>query len=125
MGATVIIGVSVIHNEMLSMALLLVACMSFGVYTSSHWAITQTLAGPLAAGRWTSIQNGIGNLAGIAAPWLMVSSSKRPERSILRLLLLGSSRSPAPSCGEWWWARWRWSGGVICTLPMVKSAASG
>ena len=69
-GATVIIGVSVIHNETVSMALLLVACMSFGVYTSSHWAITQTLAGPLAAGRWTSIQNGIGNLAGIAAPWL-------------------------------------------------------
>ena len=29
----------------------------------------QTLAGPLAAGRWTSLQNGIGNLSGIAASW--------------------------------------------------------
>jgi cyanate permease len=44
--------------------------MAFGVYTSNHWAITQTLAGPLAAGRWTSVQNGIGNLSGIAAPWV-------------------------------------------------------
>jgi cyanate permease len=44
--------------------------MAFGTYTSNHWAITQTLAGPLAAGRWTSLQNGVGNLAGIAAPWV-------------------------------------------------------
>ena len=44
--------------------------MSFGVYVSNHWAITQTLSGPLAAGRWTSIQNGVGNLSGVAAPWL-------------------------------------------------------
>jgi cyanate permease len=39
-------------------------------YASNHWAITQTLAGPLAAGRWTSLQNGVGNLAGIVASWL-------------------------------------------------------
>jgi MFS transporter, ACS family, D-galactonate transporter len=67
--STIILPVSVIPNETASLALLLLACMSFGVYTSNHWAITQTLAGPLAAGRWTSIQNGVGNLAGIAAPW--------------------------------------------------------
>jgi hypothetical protein len=52
------------------MLLLMLACMAFGVFTSSHWAITQTLAGPLAAGRWTSVQNGVGNLAGITAPWV-------------------------------------------------------
>jgi ACS family D-galactonate transporter-like MFS transporter len=44
--------------------------MAFGVYTSNHWAITQTLAGPYAAGRWTSLQNGIGNLSGIVGAWL-------------------------------------------------------
>jgi predicted MFS family arabinose efflux permease len=49
---------------------LLLGCLGFGTYTSNHWAITQTLAGPLAAGRWTSLQNGIGNLSGIAAAWL-------------------------------------------------------
>jgi MFS family permease len=44
--------------------------MAFGAYTSNHWAITQTLAGPSMAGRWTSLQNGIGNLSGIVAPSL-------------------------------------------------------
>ena len=33
-------------------------------------AISQTLAGPAMAGRWTSIQNGVANLSGIVAPWL-------------------------------------------------------
>lgn len=69
-GSTVIVPVSIIQNETTSIALLMLACMSFGVYTSNNWAITQTLSGPLAAGRWTSIQNGVGNLSGIAAPWL-------------------------------------------------------
>jgi MFS family permease len=69
-GSTIILPVSVVQDEMFSIVLLLLACMAFGVYTSNHWAITQTLAGPLAAGRWTSIQNGVGNLSGIAAPWL-------------------------------------------------------
>ena len=32
------------------------------------WAITQTLAGPVASGKWTGMQNGIGNLAGVVAP---------------------------------------------------------
>jgi MFS transporter, ACS family, D-galactonate transporter len=69
-GSTVILPVAVIQDPTAAIALLLLACMAFGTYTSNHWAITQTLAGPLAAGRWTSLQNGVGNLAGIAAPWL-------------------------------------------------------
>ena len=59
-----------IQDNTISITLLMLACMSFGVYCSNHWAITQTLAGPLAAGRWTSIQNGVGNLSGIVAPWV-------------------------------------------------------
>lgn len=70
LASTIILPVSVIHDEKLSVALLFLACVSIGVYTSNHWAITQTLAGPLAAGRWTSVQNGVGNLSGIVAPWL-------------------------------------------------------
>ena len=42
----------------------------FGVSTSNVWAITQTLAGPQAAGRWTGFQNSFGNLAGVVAPAL-------------------------------------------------------
>jgi nitrate/nitrite transporter NarK len=34
------------------------------------WAITQTLAGPLAAGKWTGVQNAIGNLGGVVSPML-------------------------------------------------------
>jgi cyanate permease len=39
------------------------------VFSCNLWAITQTLAGPRAAGKWTSIQNGFGNFAGVAGPW--------------------------------------------------------
>jgi ACS family D-galactonate transporter-like MFS transporter len=53
----------------LSTVLLLFACVSFGMYTSNIFAISQTLAGPGAAGRWTGVQNGFANLAGVAAPW--------------------------------------------------------
>jgi MFS family permease len=68
--STVIVPVAWVESRGLSVALLLLACLAFGAYTSNHWAITQTLAGPLAAGRWTSLQNGVGNLSGIAASWL-------------------------------------------------------
>ncbi len=67
--STIILPVAVVSDPNVSIGLLMLACMAFGTYTSNHWAITQTLSGPLAAGRWTSIQNGIGNLSGIVASW--------------------------------------------------------
>ena len=39
------------------------------MWSSNNWAITQTLAGQHAAGKWSAIQNGVGNLAGVSAPW--------------------------------------------------------
>jgi len=48
--------------------MLLLAVISFGAAASNLWAITQTLAGPQAAGRWTGFQNFVGNLAGVVAP---------------------------------------------------------
>ncbi|MBI4876153.1 MAG: MFS transporter [Acidobacteria bacterium] len=68
--ATVILAVTVVSDTTLSMVLLMLACASYGVYASSHWAITQTVAGPQAAGRWTGLQNFISNLAGVVAPAL-------------------------------------------------------
>jgi MFS family permease len=53
-----------------SVALITAACVSLGLFTSNVWAITQTLAGPEAAGRWTGIQNAIGNLGGVVSPLL-------------------------------------------------------
>ena len=55
-------------NELLSMTLLSTATFFFGFFSGNHWAITQTLAGPTAAGKWTGLQNCAGNLAGVVAP---------------------------------------------------------
>jgi len=41
-----------------------------GIGCCSTWAVTQTVAGPLAAGRWTGVQNFAGNMAGWVAPVL-------------------------------------------------------
>ncbi len=50
------------------MVLLFAAYLGWGAFSAVHWAASQTLAGPLAAGRWTGMQNFIGNLAGPTAP---------------------------------------------------------
>jgi ACS family D-galactonate transporter-like MFS transporter len=48
--------------------LLTVAYMALGITVSNLWAITQTLAGPKAAGKWAGAQNCLGAVAGIIAP---------------------------------------------------------
>jgi len=59
-----------IQDQVLSMALMVIACLSLGVASSNLWAVTQTLAGPLTAGKWTGLQNGFGNIAGITSPYI-------------------------------------------------------
>jgi MFS family permease len=49
---------------------LLVACFVYGIYASNLWALSQTLAGSHAAGRWTGFQNACANLAGVVAAML-------------------------------------------------------
>lgn len=44
------------------------AAVAFGLNTPTIFAIGQTLGGPRAAGKWVSVQNCIGNTAGIIAP---------------------------------------------------------
>jgi len=68
--STVIIGVPIASNETVAMTFLILSCVSFGIYTCSLWTMTQTIAGPMAAGKWTGLQNFVGNLAGVVAPWL-------------------------------------------------------
>jgi MFS family permease len=70
LGSAVALPVGLIRDERQALVLLFLSCISFGTYTSNHWAITQTLAGPVMVGRWTSIQNGIGNYSGVFASWL-------------------------------------------------------
>ena len=53
----------------ITMVLLTASGFFFGFISSNVWAITQTLAGPLAAGQWTGIQNFIGNIPGMFGLW--------------------------------------------------------
>jgi MFS family permease len=62
------LGVAAFCGSALTVALLIVGMIGFGILSSNIWAITQTLAGPTAAGRWTGFQNFVGNLAGVVAP---------------------------------------------------------
>jgi MFS transporter, ACS family, D-galactonate transporter len=70
LGSSFISLVGYVQSASYSLAILMFACFAFGTYTSNHWAITQTIAGPGMAGRWTGVQNGIGNFSGIVASWL-------------------------------------------------------
>lgn len=66
---TLLLPAFIIRNNNWSLVFTLAACLSFGLFSSNVWAITQTLAGERCSGKWTGIQNAFGNLAGIAAPW--------------------------------------------------------
>src|SRR4051812_42989503 len=68
--STVIILVAVVRDENVAMALLFTSCICYGIFAPNLFAMTQTMAGPRAAGKWTGFQNGFGNLAGVAAPWV-------------------------------------------------------
>jgi len=73
--STIILPVALVRDETLAMGLLMLACLCYGMFASNVWAITQTLAGPHAAGKWTAMQNGVGNFAGVVGPavtgWLL------------------------------------------------------
>jgi MFS family permease len=57
-------------NEGWSTTLLLLTFIAMGGWSSNHWALSQLLAGAPSAGKWTGLQNCIGNFAGICAPWI-------------------------------------------------------
>lgn len=66
--STVMVPAALTPDLRVCIALLCVAYVAFGIYASNHWSITQTLAGPRAAGRWSGMKNTVGNLSGIVAP---------------------------------------------------------
>jgi ACS family D-galactonate transporter-like MFS transporter len=68
--AGVFVGLASVGGSSYSVAALVLVDGFFGIANSSIWAVTETLAGPQAAGRWTWFQNFIGNFAGIVAPAL-------------------------------------------------------
>lgn len=66
--AAAMIPLALVPDRTLSTAALLVGFFGLGMYTSNCWAITQSLAGESAAGKWTGLQNCVGNFGGILAP---------------------------------------------------------
>jgi ACS family D-galactonate transporter-like MFS transporter len=76
--ATLLFPAAIVTDPTIAMVLLTAACLAFGLFSSNVWAVTQTLAGPEAAGKWTGIQNTFGNVAGIVAPsftgWIVATT---------------------------------------------------
>ncbi len=71
-----------------SLLLLMLAGLSFGLSTSNFWVITQRLAGPEAAGRWTGVQNFFGNLAGVVVPAVTGFLLDRTGHFLLPILIV-------------------------------------
>jgi len=67
---TLLLPAALVSDDRVSIALFTLACFTFGMTTSNHWGVTQTLAGPAAAGKWTGLQNAFGNVAGVTMPWI-------------------------------------------------------
>jgi len=66
--AALLLPVGFVANPKVAIGFLIAACIALGLFTSNVWAITQVLAGADAAGRWTGIQNFVGNLGGVVSP---------------------------------------------------------
>jgi MFS family permease len=69
-GATLMLPAALATDHTVCVALLCLASASFGTFSCNHWAVTQTLAGKGAAGRWTGLENAFGNVSGFVAPWV-------------------------------------------------------
>jgi ACS family D-galactonate transporter-like MFS transporter len=96
--AGVFLLLSAISPPSLSVALLTLGIGFQSISSSNIWAITQTLAGPYAAGRWTGLQNFVGNLAGVVAPALTGYVLDRTGHfywpfAILTMIALGGTTS--------------------------------
>jgi ACS family D-galactonate transporter-like MFS transporter len=65
-----VLPAALVENRVVCVALIVLASLCYGMCSSNIWAITQTLAGPAASGKWTGLQNAFGNMAGWVAPYL-------------------------------------------------------
>jgi MFS transporter, ACS family, D-galactonate transporter len=65
-----VLPAAMVESRVLCVTLIVAASLCYGMCSSNIWAITQTLAGPAASGKWTGLQNAFGNLAGWVAPYL-------------------------------------------------------
>jgi len=69
-GLGVSLAAAAVAPDVAFVSALALAGVCLGVNGAHCWAVTQTLAGPRVSGRWTGVQNFIGNFAGAFAPAL-------------------------------------------------------
>jgi len=69
-GAGVCLVLMPLTERSVFVAMLALTGVFLGISCCSSWAVTQTLAGPHASGRWCGVQNFVGNFAGWVAPAL-------------------------------------------------------
>jgi ACS family D-galactonate transporter-like MFS transporter len=67
-GLGVFLAAAAVAPDKLLVWALAPAGVCLGVNGAHCWAVTQTLAGPRVSGRWTGVQNFVGNFAGAFAP---------------------------------------------------------
>ena len=69
-GMGIFLAISAVAPDGIFLWTLALAGIFMGMSSCNIWAMTQTLAGPEMVGRWTGVQNFMGNFAGPVAPWL-------------------------------------------------------
>jgi MFS family permease len=67
LGAGAFLIASALTGPALSVGLLVLVGVSYGMTVSNVWPMTQTLAGPEASGRWTGLQCAFANTSGAVA----------------------------------------------------------
>jgi MFS family permease len=70
LGMGVFLAISGVAPSSVYLWTLAIAGVFMGMASCNIWAMTQTLAGKAMVGRWTGVQNFVGNFAGAVAPWL-------------------------------------------------------
>jgi ACS family D-galactonate transporter-like MFS transporter len=68
--SSVIVFATVVEDVNTSVGLIVFSFAALGIFGSNQWAITQTLAGTEAIGRWGGLKNTIASVSGIVAPAL-------------------------------------------------------
>jgi MFS family permease len=86
------------RDEAVALSVLTVAFAGIGVFTSNLWAITQTMAGPRAAGAWTGLQNAFGNVGGALAPLVTGFIVARTGSFVAAFVLAGVALLGAAAC---------------------------
>ena len=64
----IFLGLAVVSGPWVCVGLVILGVVAFGISASNIWAITQTLAGQRATGRWVGFQSFFGNMSGMVAP---------------------------------------------------------